>query len=316
MTPFRKKNLGRRGRPGASYDAALLCGQRAFDAGDYGLAANRFRRAARLQPASVDAHVGLAMSLCERHQWKRARREIEEAIKLQPDDSECHFVLANILRGLRRFRDAVKEYANSLGALESDELGSEAELAIRNNLGVTYLDLGLNAEAKKSLYRALDIGPEDPDVLQNLALAESRLGDFELSSEHFWKAGSLDPSRWAYIAGYLRSEKRLREAGEAERHAIEIDPGNADNYHDLGNILREAGHFEEAIGQFEMALGLEPRRVGSMFQMALCFADLGHYDRAEQALQRALALEPSSDKISRALALLTARSTLGKNPVA
>jgi tetratricopeptide (TPR) repeat protein len=68
-----------------------------------------FERARRLAPQSPEILVGIAGTFIAQGKFEDARAPLEEAIKLDADNSEAHYMLSSVYRRLGREQDAAKE---------------------------------------------------------------------------------------------------------------------------------------------------------------------------------------------------------------
>lgn len=112
------------------------------------------------------------------------------------------------------------------------------------------------------------------------------------------KALSLDPSlSEPYIAiGLVREliDWDWTGAEEAFRRAIELNPGNAFAYHELGQLLMRLGRFQEALAMSKRALYLSPLSARYQFGVGAVYLYSGRYDQAIAEFKRALELDPST----------------------
>jgi len=87
--------------------------------------------------------------------------------------------------------------------------------------------------------------------------------DFESATVKFKEAARLDstnPEYFSHLAlTLLQRPKREAEAEEAMLKAIELEPGNAGHYANLGLLYQKAGLKEKARESFDAALRLEPK---------------------------------------------------------
>jgi tetratricopeptide (TPR) repeat protein len=74
--------------------------------------------------------------------------------------------------------------------------------------------------------------------------------------------------------------------------AIELDGGQREYHHNLGNILREMGRPGEAETYFRTALRLAPQAVDSCFELGLCLLDLGRPADAAAFFKAAVVFAP------------------------
>jgi tetratricopeptide (TPR) repeat protein len=178
---------------------------------------------------------------------------------------------------------------------------------IHHDLGLACLDTGLVREAIESFRRAAAIDPRSADAHFHLAIGLERLGDIGAALAAYHRATELEPSRteaW-YRAGALvytlghRAEAigcferaaesgaktrwgrlgaaralltagREREGERALRACVAADPDNPLAHDLLGNVLAEAGHFDEAMTCFRRAIALAPLLAGSYYDLVRC----------------------------------------------
>ena len=77
--------------------------------GNTARAFEEFSKAVTLQPADVDARLGLAKILIEMNQSDKAQSVLEEAVKLEPTNSIAHYRLGTLYRQKGRMEDAKRE---------------------------------------------------------------------------------------------------------------------------------------------------------------------------------------------------------------
>ena len=89
------------------------------------------------------------------------------------------------------------------------------------------------AGAEAEYRRALELAPQNPDVITSLASLMSKLGRLDEAVALAQQAIALDPLRIAFhvnLALYLIALGRYDEAEAALRKAIELQPQSAQNY--------------------------------------------------------------------------------------
>ena len=115
--------------------------------------------------------------------------------------------------------------------------------------------------------------------------------------EAYCRAVELNPgAAGAYInLGTLYyNEHRLAEAEKCYRAAIEIDPQYALAYFNLGNVHDEREELEEARQCYEQALRLSPDYSDAHYNLALVYEKLGIRSKAVHHWRAYLKLDPSS----------------------
>lgn len=96
---------------------------------------------------------------------------------------------------------------------------------------------------------------------------------------------------WNMLGETLRASDPVA-AEAAWRHAIEVEPDDAEaNFH-LGNLQRERGAAGEAIRSYEHALRRAPNHSGLLNNLGLAHEAEGDFDRAETCYRAVLRAEP------------------------
>ena len=114
-------------------DAAALndLASRAFELGDFAVAADAFAEVASRRPADPLAHVNLGSALHRLGREAEAEREYREALRLDPRSLLAHFNLGVVLAATGREEEAVAEYR---AALAVDATARDARLNLANGL--------------------------------------------------------------------------------------------------------------------------------------------------------------------------------------
>jgi len=139
----------------------------------------------------------------------------------------------------------------------------EHEAARLYNLGVKHRRAGKLVAAIEAYRRAQRLTPEDPDLLNNLAVV-------------------------------LHADGRPMEALPLLQSAVKIEPTSVAAHINLGNAMRSVGERAGAVRAYRCAIGLDAAAAAAHYNL---FAAL-HDDEpleAEQTLERALALRPDHE---------------------
>lgn len=190
----------------------------------------------------------------------------------------------------RRFGQAFSRPLPSAAALRRYAAGRAAQRGVASE-GVE--------QAAEAFAQAGEIEPA-------FALAFFRQGEAHEAASSRWRAAGayrraihVDPGfAEAYKAlGDLlaRSPRRLYEqAVEAYSKAVEADPDYADAYVGLGDALSATGKFDEAVREYRRGLGIDPQNPRVHYSLArILYTEKGLYHEAVEAYQRALALDPT-----------------------
>jgi Tfp pilus assembly protein PilF len=133
----------------------------------------------------------------------------------------------------------------------------------RNALGVVYLDMRRPAEAQAEFQKATELEPGFAEAHHNLGLAFAEQKRYEQAIAAYRRALSLPMYATPEIAYYNLGNAYLglnqpRDAEDAFRAAVQINPKLTGAYYQLGMILTQGGRRDEAKAAFRAARDLEP----------------------------------------------------------
>lgn len=190
--------------------------------------------------------------------------DIEYAISKLNDLSEKYPEEALVWYNLAWIYYNRSEYDNSLQyALKALKLYPTSD-AIRYLIGLSYMGLKQEAQAKEILLESESLNPNNPEPKLCLADIFSRNNEFEEAEKRYKRLMEIDDKNYAVYSNYaemLHRQKRLLEAMDIYRKAVIIFPSSADVSNNLGAVLRELEEYDEALGLFFNALALNPNLV-------------------------------------------------------
>lgn len=231
----------------------------------------------------------VAASLLALGRKDEARRELEAAVKIEPNNAFLLVELAALDQEDGRLQEAFESVKraidrgnvvwstwNRLGTL-AEALGDwkTAELALRRaaqtmptsplpvfNLGNVLSSQGRSEEAEKHFRRALEIEPKHSGSMQNLATILAQRGDVKGAAEFLDRRLALEPlalnALHAKAAMYVNAGDAESALAAAERLldvAKDFPPG-----HDVkARALLRLGRYEEALESTTTAIRLDPK---------------------------------------------------------
>ncbi len=140
----------------------------------------------------------------------------------------------------------------------ADTLSSAKEHFIQGN---TLSEAGDFAEAATEYGKALELDPENVDVMTNLGVAYYNLGELDRAIELYTKAIQIAPNdadiRSNLAAAYVQKHQisgesdQLDKALEEYKKAVELNPSLAQALFGLGVVHVLLGHNDDAIEAFE-----------------------------------------------------------------
>jgi type IV pilus biogenesis/stability protein PilW len=196
---------------------------------------------------TAQIHYDLGVSAMQNaHDPQAALKELEIAVKANPDYAEAHNVMGLVYQlMLHRPEDAVIQYQ---AALRIDPKFSEAA----NNLGTTYIELGRYSEARKMFERVLS-----DDLYHTPYIAQGNLG------WALYKSGDI-PGGIAHL-----------------KTSIQLNPGYCQGYRSLGTLYYEIGKLEDAEKQFTLFQSQCPQVCESGYRLGLTLLKENQQERAK-----------------------------------
>lgn len=154
--------------------------------GDYATAATYFRNVYLREPGNTLAAVGLMQTLREMGDLEQARSVADATLLAKPND-------ATVVAEVGKVRLASGQLPNAVALLQRAVDLDPADWKSRSALGVAYDRQGDSVKAEESYRAALGISPNNPVVLNNLALSRVLANDLAGARELLQRA--VDSSR-------------------------------------------------------------------------------------------------------------------------
>jgi len=212
-------------------------------------------------------------------------------------------------RQLGYWQDSITLFKHTVAVTTNNDI-------LHYNLGRLLLLEGKTDEAIEHWRKAVTIKPDQPTIHKNLAVLFTRQGNIDQAIEHYRQALIYKPNdteaykalqslllkhKKLYIvqqlydkANTLAQQGRLDEAIACYTELIQLEPGYAPAYNNLGNALFLQGKPDQALDNYSRALQLEPNMVDAHYNMAVLLAHQGKKDQAIKAYRQTLELDPNN----------------------
>lgn len=185
-----------------------------------------------IDPSNANAHAMLAMVLIDMRLVSPARAEAELALSLDPEAALCVRVHARVLYAEGKRRQALVELER---AIELDP--TDADLRVFQSA----IQVSLGQDGEPALREALELEPEDPDVL-------------------------------AACSRFERGRGRIDAAENYAREALEIDPEHSEGLIAMGWVLLSRGQVEDARDHAATCIREDPSSEDALALLAACRA--------------------------------------------
>ncbi len=225
--------------------------------------------------------------------WTRPRDEAAK-IKAGPDPKDkIHIMnymddgMGYLLLGL--YDKAIEEYTKIIK--EDPE-----NMAGYFNLASAYEEKGELDQAEVFFKKVLEIDPKHCDVYNHLGLIHYHREEWDKALKEFQISLELFEYAETYYNASLVWQKKgmIKEAIEAIKRSLELDPDYADAWNHLGNLYLARNDNQEAAQQFEKALELDPRHVTAHNNLGLVFSQRGQIEDAIKEFNKAIEVDPNS----------------------
>jgi serine/threonine-protein kinase len=260
------------------------------DVGEPEAARRELEEARRLDPGYAAPLVNLGVLAYERGDVDGAMRAYREAMALDPTGvAAAHHNLGNCLVDKGDAEGALASYRE---AVKRRPRQAAFRVSLARHLG----RLGRMAEAVAELQEAVRLRPAEVRIRLHLAEALKEVGDTAGAEAAVREALRRDPASAearAVLGVVSRARGDLEGAVRELREALRRDPDLATARNSLGDALREGGDLDAAVAELREAIRLDPKSPDAHLNLGAALADLGRFDEAVVAYREALRLKPS-----------------------
>jgi tetratricopeptide (TPR) repeat protein len=247
-----------------------------------------YRRILATEPRHFDSLHLLGVIFLQRGDAEAAVRQIDAALKVEPQHSLALNNRGNALQYLQRFDEALTSYDRAL-AIRPDD--AEA----LTNRAAALTALRRYDEALAGCERALALRPDLADAHVNRGNALHALRRLTEAVSAFDRALALRPNyaQAHYNRGNaLYALKRHDEALASVNAALALRPDYVEALTNCGAILHALDRDEAALASLDRAIALAPDNVEALVNRGVALNALKRYDDALACYERALRLCP------------------------
>ncbi len=231
--------------------------------------------------------------------YVNARRSLEEAIQIYPDNAEAYYILATLEATESNWAEAKTNWDRS--ASLSPIFRAQVERDVSNwwlqhyNDGFTFIQRQDYESAESSFLIATMLDPENPEAWEGLAVVYGQQRRYDEAIEMYGKVLELNPdddtSRLNLGLLYYNSGNYM----EAVRY---LDPLQEDNIDDsvfvetLGYAYRQLDERDKARALYENSLESNPENLYTHMQLAIMYTETDQDDLALPHFITVLELNP------------------------
>jgi predicted TPR repeat methyltransferase len=151
-------------------------------------------------------------------------------------------------------------------------------------------------EQAQAIYRSiLMVLPNEANALHFLGIAMHQSGNSVGGIELIERSIKLDPqsNRYSNFGNVLLQAGHFEEATRAFSRALELNPTSANAYNNFGVLLKAQKRFDEAVVAFEKALAINPSHANAHSNIGDVFVAQGRFSEAAPYYCKTLSFEPA-----------------------
>jgi Flp pilus assembly protein TadD len=205
-----------------------------------------------------------------------SRTEKEKVIAISSGSAREHLATGRALLLTGRVNEAIAEL--SLAVSLNPKLGEA-----NNLLGLAYDRKGMGERAKESYEKAVSI-EEDAQTLNNLGYSLYQNGNYKAAVDRLKRAAKLAPGDQRILNNLALAQSRLGKYDDAYK-AFARAGGELTGRLNVATMLERAGRDEEAIKHYEAALRLQPKSSVVLRRVTELYARVGRTAEAQVSRQ-------------------------------
>ena len=213
-----------------------------------------------------------------------AKQLLNKATEIQPDNSDAHNNLGNVLKQIGEYQKAKSCYEKAIQIQPNNA-------PLHNNLGIVLEELGEHQKAKTRYEKAIQIQPSYLMALNNLGNLLKELGEYQNAKNCYEKTIQIQPSHVAAInnlGNVLGKLEEYKKAISCYDEAIKINPNYFLAHNNKGVILQKLRKFNESLKSYNSAFKINPNYnflLGKVLYLKSCICDWEYFDENLNSLK-------------------------------
>ena len=297
--------------------------------GQYDLAEVDLRKITSLAPEDAIGYIGLAVIAMQQERHEDAIQNLNETIKLEPNEGFLYYLRANSNIQLGHYDEAMDDIiytiANSLAdedtytllniiaaqAMPTLEAKFKAVESVSKTgeylflIGMAHQNIGDNKGALE-YYQQVTERQELTDFVANfIATAYQMIGDYSSALKYIDEAISLDPTDYTYIYGktqMLFEDDNFQRALAESNKYVALMPDDFDGYYQRAQIKSKLQDLQGAIDDYSKAIELSDTNLWVYLKRADRYTALGRKDAATADYRKVIAILQEHDVIDISMA--------------
>ena len=237
-------------------------------------------------------------------QPQKAVEQLTEALKLEPENAEAHFLMGKLLAAEGRYVEMVEHLDRS--AALSPKFQAEIEQTRRHfwareyNAGVSYAqgEAPEFAQALHAFHNATLIEESDLKAWRNMAYVYYQIDSTDAAIATYQKIVSADAedANSFYSLGVLYlNQGRHQEAVHALSQLVKVDPQHHDGHINLAVAQVHLEDYEGAEANYRQAIAIDPTMPSSYYNLGNLYWQQKNYTAARKAYEKTIELKPEDE---------------------
>lgn len=225
-----------------------------------------------------------------------AQKHFLEILTIPPELADTLSYLHEIADHFPKGEDGKKKAMALLQKIREGQ-GESYEMTFQNRTGILYYENGEYPAAIAHYRKAVELGPEDPILWENLGLAYERNGEVEEAEKAYRRMLEAGEGKARYpnrMGIFLDNTGRRDQSLPWYRKAVELDPSEANYHYNLGVSLSRAEENEAAEQAFLKAAELNPQDAEIFNQLGILRYKTKNLAGALQAYMQAAEQAPDN----------------------
>lgn len=179
-----------------------------YKIGDYKTAVTYYEEAKDISPNHYKTLLNLSRAYLNLQEWAKCKENLETALTIKDNDDSLYNVWGLLNLNQQKYEDAITQFKRAR------DLNHKNYFAL-NNLGLSYLKLGMFLEASVELEKAAVLEPPYPYIYNNLGIAYENIGELDKAIEAFNQALDIEPNYSKAVTNLNRAlQKRYNSQNE------------------------------------------------------------------------------------------------------
>ena len=262
----------------------------------------------RQHPFSDDMKLCYANVLLEKKEATQALQLLQKMQVEGINDAELSFLIGTAHMQLGNITEATVYFDKCTQLTDEED-----QLSLLLNVASDLMEKQEYAAALKYVKTALELAPDDMEVINEMAFCNERLNNLDESLYYYEKYIKEEPFNdnvWYNIGTVYARKNDYRQAMQAFHFAVTLNEKNASAYYNLANTYVQQKKYPEAINAFQAFLKLEPDNSTAYVSMAGCYEKLKCHKEAFAAYRDAVIFDDNFAEAHYGLAVAYAHTNM------